>query len=453
MSAGDVSGFSDASGGEEVSAMSRNIRPKASLTLTEEEAALHRRDGGKLIFTSCRGRDCALRLQDDRLVEASFFPKEPSKMGAVYIGKVKNLAKNIDACFVEIAKGETCFLSLRNAITPCLLNRRYDGRILAGDELPVQVVRDAQKTKQAAVTAQISLADDYIVLALGTARTGYSTKLDRAKKEEIKRLFHQAGILENDCLVQALLQEKAGAEGAWIPSAGLVVRTRAEEISGEELLVHFQAVLEQFAGLLRTAVHRCCYSCLREAEAGAEAALRQFAGEVITDQEGVFEQLTRYSREQDLPVKIRLYQDSMLSLSALYGLEHKIEEALGTRVWLKSGGYLVIEHTEALTVIDVNSGKCETGDNSQETYRKINLEAAGEIAVQLKLRNLSGIILVDFINMQSGRDNAELMHFLRTAVQKDSVKTTVIDMTPLGLVEITRKKTSRPLREQFLSES
>lgn len=468
--------------------MSRNIKPRTSLTLTEEEAALHRAEGEKLIFTSYRGRKCALHLQEGRLVEASFFPEEPGKMGAVYVGRVKNLAKNIDACFVEIAKGETCFLSMRNAVSPCLLNRRFDGRLLVGDELPVQVVRDAQKTKQAAVTAQISLADDYIAMALGPVRTGYSTKLHREKKEAIKKFFHQAGILENDCLVQELVKEKAGQEGEGIPSVGIVVRTRAQEISEEELLGHFQAVLEQFAGLMHTAMHRCCFSCLREAEDGAEAVLEQFAGdsspsevswegdgprsiqaitaekaekaeeeqvppgEVITDQEEIYKQLSRYIREQELPVKIRFYQDSMLSLSALYGLEHRIEEALGSRVWLKSGGYLVIEHTEALTVIDVNSGKCEAEKTSQETYRGINLEAAAEIAVQLKLRNLSGIILVDFINMQSGKDNAELMQYLRTRVRQDRVKTTVVDMTPLGLVEITRKKTSKPLREQFLTE-
>ena len=128
-----------------------------------------------------------------------------------------------------------------------------------------------------------------------------------------------------------------------------------------------------------------------------------------------------------------------------------METALASRVWLKSGGYLIIEPTEALTVIDVNTGKYEAGKDPQETYRRINLEAAEEVAIQLVLRNLSGIIIVDFINMQSASYNRELLNHLKALVQKDKVQTHVVDMTPLGLVEITRKKISKPLREQFRS--
>ena len=124
---------------------------------------------------------------------------------------------------------------------------------------------------------------------------------------------------------------------------------------------------------------------------------------------------------------------------------------MASRVWLKSGGYLIIEPTEALTVIDVNTGKYEAGKDPQETYRRINLEAAEEVAIQLVLRNLSGIIIVDFINMQSASYNRELLNHLKALVQKDKVQTHVVDMTPLGLVEITRKKISKPLREQFRS--
>ena len=140
-----------------------------------------------------------------------------------------------------------------------------------------------------------------------------------------------------------------------------------------------------------------------------------------------------------------------MPLSVLYSVESKLETALASRVWLKSGGYLIIEPTEALTVIDVNTGKYEAGKDPQETYRRINLEAAEEVAIQLVLRNLSGIIIVDFINMQSASYNRELLNHLKALVQKDKVQTHVVDMTPLGLVEITRKKISKPLREQFRS--
>ncbi len=121
-------------------------------------------------------------------------------------------------------------------------------------------------------------------------------------------------------------------------------------------------------------------------------------------------------------------------------------------VWLKCGGCLIIDNTEALTVIDVNSGKCEAGTDSGTAYHKINLEAAEEVARQLRLRNLSGIIIVDFINMQSARDNRNLLHYLRELTARDRVLTKVVDITALGLVEITRQKISKPLREQFSAE-
>ncbi|HBA48501.1 MAG TPA: hypothetical protein DCZ91_12025, partial [Lachnospiraceae bacterium] len=154
--------------------MSRNIAPKASLSLTEEENKARKTDKDRLLLTSFQGKNCALLIQNGRLMEASFFSKDPGKIGAVYIGRVKNLAKNIDACFMEIRKGEICFLPLKNAGTPWLLNRSCDGRILEGDEFPVQVVRDAQKGKRASVTANLSLSNDYFVLTMGDTKVGYS---------------------------------------------------------------------------------------------------------------------------------------------------------------------------------------------------------------------------------------------------------------------------------------
>jgi ribonuclease G len=139
----------------------------------------------------------------------------------------------------------------------------------------------------------------------------------------------------------------------------------------------------------------------------------------------------------------------MLSLSGLYSVEKKLRDALESRVWMRSGAYLVIEPTEALTVIDVNSGKYESEKDANDTYLKINLEAAEEVARQLRLRNLSGIIIVDFINMQLPGDQKELLQYLKKVVSKDRIPTNVVDMTALGLVEITRKKINRPLLEQF----
>ena len=173
---------------------------------------------------------------------------------------------------------------------------------------------------------------------------------------------------------------------------------------------------------------------------------------ILTDQADFYEELKRYlylHQQEDLE-KLSFYQDPLLSLSALYGLDKAVEEALGKRVWLKSGGYLVIEPTEAMVVIDVNTGKYSGKKTLQETIFKINLEAAQEIARQIRLRNLSGIIIVDFIDMEPGENRELLLKALSEAAAADPVKTTVVGMTKLNLVEMTRKKVRRPLHEQVL---
>lgn len=517
--------------------MSRKIALKESVTVTADEAAFMNTEKAKLIFTVYQGRQCALTIRQDRLIDAYFFSKAPSNMGAIYIGKIKSIAKNLDACFVEIAAGEICFLSLKNMSSPYLLNRSLDGRILEGDELLVQVVRDAQKGKRASVTTEISLSNDYFALILGSEKVGFSSKLNKEKKNNIKKLLTKNAIIENGSLTQnceTLLSlpeyNRLRAEGMALDNLrllpiGMIVRTRAGESSNSlsmeasskrNVLQQFYDLSLQFIRLLYIAMSRSCFTCLKKAPLDFEAVVQKFimengmlemeeihsmeevqsteevhsmeevqsnkkaeamkaqaeskwytkenttdkdfSYEIITDQETLYPQLKEYcdsygaaAKEVHSRVKVRLYQDKMFPLSVLYSIDKKLGVALDSRVWLKSGGYLVIEPTEALTVIDVNSGKYEAGKNPEDAYRKINQEAAREIALQLRLRNLSGIIIVDFINMESVQDNKELLAYLRTLVKSDRVSTTIVDITALGLVEITRKKINKPLREQFMS--
>ena len=146
---------------------------------------------------------------------------------------------------------------------------------------------------------------------------------------------------------------------------------------------------------------------------------------------------------------MRFYEDALLPLIKLYGIEKKFNDICQEKVWLKSGGFLVIQPTEALVSIDVNTGKFTGKKKAEETYRKINLEAAEEIARQLRVRNLSGIILIDFINMKNPDHNEELLHVLQKYLRKDPVKAIVHDMTQLNLVEETRKKVEKPLSEEI----
>lgn len=172
---------------------------------------------------------------------------------------------------------------------------------------------------------------------------------------------------------------------------------------------------------------------------------------IITDDPQIYNSLEHYLKENDLQnlSKLRLYQDDLLPLYKLCRLEREIDLATSRQVWLKSGGYLVIDPTEALTVIDVNTGKYSGKKLRRETLKTINLEAAKEAARQIRLRNLSGIILIDFINMENKKDQKELLAFLESRLFADPVKTRLIDMTKLELVEITRKKVHKTLKEQI----
>jgi len=346
--------------------MSRRIAPKSSVSITEDEKSIKNTVRGKLIITTYLERKCAMILQNDRLKFVKVLSGSSGKVGAVYVGKIKNIVKNINACFVEIANGELCYLALLQIQNPYLLNRTYDGRLLEGDEILVQIVRDAQKTKQASVSTQISGMEE----------------------EEIQN-----------------------------------------------------------------ALHRTCFSCVKEAPTELESLLTKSSfvtfTEIITDDNNYYEQLQNATANLNLVIPVRLYQDAKLSLSAVYGLQSKMEMALERRIWLKSGAYLIIEPTEALTVIDVNTGKFDAKKDVEETFRRINMEAAEEIALQMRLRNLSGIIVVDFINLKTKEEKSALINYMKDLVRDDPVKTVVVDMTVLGLMEITRKRIDKPLREQF----
>lgn len=435
--------------------MSRRINSNQVHT-DEQIQSLQNCDQGKLIFTSYMGEMCGLLIRDNRLLAARVLNDEQNRISAVYIGKIKNVVKNINAYFVEIADKEICFLSDKEAGNPILLNRKYDGRLLEGDEILVQLSREAQKGKQASLTANISLSNDYAAIAIGSPKIGYSGKLDKNQKDQIKNW---------------LAEDKLAKDGFFVPdmedannlSMGLVIRTKATDCSKEELLWQIHNLFTEFMNLINTAQHRTCFSCIKQANEEFKTVLNEIAyeyeyDEIVTDDAVFYEKLLKYTEAKQIVKSIRFYQDDSFTLTKLYSLEQKLDTALNSRVWLKSGGYLVIEPTEALTVIDVNTGKYEasargTGDTlSRNAYEKINMEAAKEVARQLRLRNLSGIILVDFINMESREQEEKLLAFLREEVSQDRIKTNVIDITPLGLVEITRKKSNKPLREQFRTQ-
>ena len=232
----------------------------------------------------------------------------------------------------------------------------------------------------------------------------------------------------------------------------LIVRTNAGALQSDEpLLAEARILSDTLAHIQEIAKTRTCYSCLYRSRPDyvsfVENAYRTEYDEVVTDLPEVFQNLQETCGQNDIP--LRLYEDALLPLCKLYSVEARMEELFEKKVWLKSGGYLVIEPTEALVSIDVNTGKYEAGKEREETFFRINMEAAEMIALHLRARNLSGIILVDFINLKSREKEVALLEHMRRLLKRDPVHANALDMTALGLMELTRKKVSPSLAEQF----
>lgn len=393
---------------------------------------------GKVILLRKEDKILSLLIKDNRLRKASACKTEPYHVGDIVIGKVINVVYNIQAAFVELGGGKLGFLALQNMKDPVMTNRTYDGRIVAGDELVVQLTREAVKTKDPVVDTSLSFTGKYAVITRPGKGVHFSGKLSGKEKQRLKDML------------------AAHAASDRLPGMGLIIRTNAASLTDDEVLIReIGELVSKARELLEKAASRTCYSVLQKAPASYLSGLRDLyedeLDKIVTDDGELYEEIAQYLRinqPEDLD-KLILYEDKRISLNSLYGLESKIQQALSKQVWLPTGGYLVIEPTEALTVIDVNTGKYAGHKNAEETFFQINQEACEEIAVQLPLRNLSGIILVDFINMKEEEHRKDLMRYLTKLLKRDSIHTTVVDMTPLGLVEITRRKINKTLAEQM----
>ncbi len=413
---------------------------------------------GKLIFTKINERRCAVLLQDNKMMAASFQGEKEKITGGIYVARIRDVVKDLNACFAEIEKGLVCFLPGSQMQTPFYLSDTQrdvhkNRQPRQGDLILVQGIREAQKTKQPAVTTKISLSNRFFVLALGSNKTNFSTKLPAQRKNEIREEICVGKYFdENGNLLPWTWVEESLPYIDRFPPVGLIIRTECRDVPSEVLRGALEGLIQEFYQLLKNAFYRSVFTCIKTPPSPWQDAINHFVlpeeyQEIVTDDPELYEDM----KESDIIPKekqIRLYEDRNYPLEKLYSLATKIEGALSTRVWLKSGAYLIIEPTEALTVIDVNSGKFEAHKGEQDYYRAINMEAAVEIAFQIRLRNLSGMILVDFINMTNPEDQEALLKEMQHHLVRDRVKSCVVDITKLGLMEITRMKTVPPLLEQ-----
>lgn len=376
--------------------------------------------------------------EEERIVEIRLeSDQEKSILGNIYTGQVENIASNIQAAFVQIEPGKRCYYPLAEAQRAVFsAGRKGSGPLRPGDELLVQVSRDAMKGKLPALTSNLNFTGRYLVLTTGDKKFGLSSKL---AQEDRHRL---SGWLKEEA-------ERPDKE------FGIIVRTNAADASKEEILKELEWLKERYHKAVVQGRNRTCFSLVLETEPFYVAAVRDAYGrdldEIITDVPEIREMILGYLEEisPELKEKLRFYQDKLLPLYKLYRVETALDTIQKEKVWLNSGGFLVIQQTEAFVSIDVNSGKYTGKKKMEETFRKINLEAAAEISRQLRLRNLSGIILIDFINMENPDHRDELFHVLQKLLRKDPIKSRAIDITPLHILEMTRKKVRRPVIEDI----
>lgn len=391
----------------------------------------------KLIITDLICHEKKIRtaaLEEQGRISQLNFSETASKgiLGNIYVGKVQNIVKNIHAAFIEIADGIMCYYSLDDKAEPVFTNPKKDSVMKIGDEVIVQVSKEGMKTKLPSVSSNLNFTGRYLVLTSQRKELGFSGKLNKEEKKRIREFL----------------------EGEMPENAGIIVRTNARNAKKEEILEELKNLQTRYETLLKKGHSRVCFSLLEEHMPDYLQTLQnvytQTLDEIVTDNSEVFQAVQNYLNcygEYEIP--LRFYEDKLLPLSKLYSLESVLERSLQERVWLKSGGFLVIQPTESFVCIDVNTGKFSGKKEIQETFRKINLEAAKEIAWQLRLRNLSGIILIDFINMENQEDKKELLHTLQAYLNQDPIKGTVVDITPLNIVEVTRKKVRKPLLEEW----
>ena len=369
----------------------------------------------QIIITDYDNKICSFLIKDNQLEDLQVSSID-SLLNHIFVGKVKNISKNIDAAFVEVTPGNMGFLSLKDK----------ELSIKEGDELLVQVIKEGVKTKDPVLTTQLSLQGRYCVVSLsnGEGSLQFSKKLNEMTKKCLAEVFKDIS-LEYD----------------------VIIRTAAQDVTDHTIIIEeIDNLSKEMEHILTFSSMRTCFSRVYESRPDYVDYLSKLEPEVyeeiVTDIPEVFDNIQEYG----LPV--RLYNDPY-SMKKLYSLDYKIEELLGKKVYLKSGATLFIEPTEALTVIDVNTGKCVLNKDKDELVLKINMEAAEEIAKQIRLRNISGIIIIDFINMKKKEHEELLIKHMKQLIKQDRVSCSFVDVTGLGLMELTRKKMLRPLNELF----
>ena len=383
---------------------------------------------------------------------------ERGLVGNVYLGKVSRVLPGMQSAFIDIGLDRTAFLHVADIVAPFtpgsrpsaqLPERDHRGsaivpiekQVFEGQSLRVQVIKDPIGTKGARLSTQISIAGRLLVFLPQDNHVGVSQKIPLEQREKLRNRM------------QALIDAAAAADsGGVVPAntGGFILRTNGEDSSDAELAEDIAYLRKTWSRIRELSGKLPAMSLLHQDLSLLQRVLRDMTGEdtqtIRIDSREQFESMRKFGLEfmPQAADKLQHYKGER-PIFDLYSVDEEIAKALGRRVDLKSGGYLVVDQTEALTTVDVNTGGFVGARNFDDTIFKTNLEAAQAIARQLRLRNLGGIVIVDFIDMGRDEHREQVLGEFRKQLARDRVKTSAGGFSPLGLVEMTRKRTRESL--------
>jgi ribonuclease E len=414
---------------------------RRKMVVTESEFLARRESVDRAMVVREKDNKTQIAVLEDGVVVEHYVAKseESSLIGNVYLGRVQNVLPSMEAAFVDIGRGRNAVLYSGEVDWDAATEpggdkpKRIEAALKTGDSVLVQVTKDPVGHKGARLTSQISLPGRYLVYVPGGGMNGISRKLPDTERNRLK------GILKK------ILPE----------TAGVIVRTAAEGATEEQLTKDVERLHVQWETLQQASTSQKAPSLLHSEPDLLVKIIRDVFNEdfhkIVIDGADSYETITDYLKTvaPDLLERVEVYSGEGDCFD-YYRVTEGIHKALDRKVWLPSGGSLVIDRTEAMTVVDVNTGKfVGTGGNLEETVTKNNLEAAEEIARQLRLRDIGGIIVVDFIDMVLESNRDLVLRRLMECLSRDRTKHQVAEVTSLGLVQMTRKRVGLGLLETF----
>lgn len=381
-------------------------------------------------------------LEDKELAEIYIEKSDSDRLvGNIYRGKVSSVLPGMQAAFIDIGYEKNAFLYIDDAVSPKdfsdedeeiyqeVRNCNISEILKPGQEITVQVIKEPIGTKGPRVTTNITLPGRHLVLLPNAEYIGVSRRIENeAERNKLKKI----------------------AESLKPKGMGLIVRTVSEGKSVEDFSQDLDFLLKLWKTIKqkeqRGPVPRCLHKDLNLVYRAVRDLFTWDIDKFIINDRQEYKKVLELVEMISPALRYKVeYFSRGGDIFDYYQIEQKISKALARKVWLKCGGYLVIDRTEALTVIDVNTGKYVGGSNLEDTVLRTNIEAAREIARQLRLRDIGGIIIIDFIDMHEQEHKHLVLDTLKQALKRDRTRTTVVGMTGLGLIEMTRKKVRQEL--------